>query len=546
MRNARLCAHSGNVDSDPLLRVEELTTEFPGLRAVDAVSFSVSRGSVVALVGSSGSGKTMTALSLLRLVRPPGRITGGRVLFRGRDLLRLPESELRTIRGGRIGTVFQDPLTALHPAMRIGTQIAETIRAHLPLDAKSAATRAIELLELCGTPLPAERSRAYPHELSSGLRQRATIAMALAADPELLIADEPTASLDATLQRELLGLFAHLRKERGFAMLLITHDLAIAASLADQVLVMAGGKLVAQGAPRDLLRSPTQGAAARLVASAQALESPPRMPLAASSSLLEVHRVSKRFDGARVFAVEDVSFQIAAGETVALVGESGSGKTTLGRIVVQLLSPTSGSVGFAGSDLASLDAPGLRRTRRELQIIFSDTAGALDPRQRIGDAIAEPLEVHGLVSSELEKRHRVMELLQQVGLEAQHARRFPHQLSGGQRQRVAIARALATNPRLIVADEPLTALDVTTQAEIVELLAKLQETTGLSLLLIAHDLRVVRRLAMRVAVMCAGRIVELSTADEVYRKPQHPYTRSLLSAMPVLGRIDITSRNSTP
>lgn len=512
---------------------------------MDGVSFSIPRGSILALVGCSGSGKTVTALSLLRLVRAPGRIVGGRVLYGGRDLLQLPERELRSVRGGRIATVFQDPLTALHPAMRIEDQIAETIRAHSPLSAKAAAARAVELLELTGTPSPKERARAFPHQLSSGLRQRATIAMALAGGPELLIADEPTTAVDATLQGELLGLFARLRRERGLAMLLITHDLAIAASLADEILVMHKGRIVEQGKPGALLGSPAHPASGKLVASVVALDAPPG-PSRATSPLLELRRVSKRFGGARTLAVEEASLHVGAGETLALVGESGSGKTTLGRIAVRLLPPTSGSVTFAGTDLASLDALGLRRIRRELQIVFSDPAAALDPRQRVSSIVAEPLEVHRMAPSESEKTSRVLELLGQVGLEALHAERYPHQLSGGQRQRVALARALATKPRLIVADEPLTSLDVTTQVEMVELLARLQQTTGMALLLIAHDLRVVRRLATRIAVMRAGRIVELGRAEELYRNPQHPYTRSLLSAMPPSGRQRTEPRAAAP
>ena len=518
------------VDSQPLLRVEGLTTEFPGQRAVDGVSFSVARGSIVALVGSSGSGKTVTALSLLRLVREPGRIVAGRVLYGGRDLLRLGEPELRAVRGGRIATVFQDPLGALHPSMRIGDQIAEAIRAHLPVGAQEAAARAVGLLELTGTPLPGERARAFPHQLSSGLRQRATIAMALAAGPEILIADEPTTSLDAILQRELLELFARLRRERGLSMLLITHDLAIAASLADQVLVMDHGQIVERGSPRELLGSPCHPASARLVASTRLLGTPAPEQRPGPSRLLELEHLSKRFKGTQRAAVEDVSLHVDAGETLALVGESGSGKTTLGRMAMRLLAPSSGAVRFAGADLASLAPAALRRVRRELQIIFPDPAAALDPRQRVGAIIGEPLRVHRMVATEEQRMARVVELLEQVGLEARHLRRYPHQLSGGQRQRVAIARALATRPRLVIADEPLTALDVTTQAEIIELLARLQASTGMSLLLIAHDLRIVRRLATRVAVMRAGEIVEQASAEEIYRNSQHPYTRSLLSA----------------
>ena len=522
------------VSADPLLRVEGLTIDFPGLRAVEDASFIIARGSVVALVGSSGSGKTVTALGLLRLVREPGRITAGRVLFEGRDLLRLPEPALRAVRGGRIATVFQEPLTALHPAMRVGDQIAEAIRAHHQLSAKAAAARSVELLELTGTPQPGQRARAFPHQLSSGLRQRATIAMALAAGPALLIADEPTTALDATLQRELLGLFARLRREQGLSMLLITHDLAIAAELADEVLVMAGGRIVERGAPRELLRSPRQAATAELVASERALEAPRPLRQHQPTPLLELEGVSKRFDHS--IAVADASLQVAAGETLALVGESGCGKTTLGRIAVRLLAPTTGVVRFAGNELGSLDARSLRRARRELQFVSSDPGAALDPRQRVGAIVAEPLIVHRLVSSDSDRRTRVVELLEQVGLGAGHARRYPHQLSGGQRQRVAIARALATRPRMIVADEPLTALDVTSQAGIVELFASLQEATGLALLLIAHDLRIVRRLASRVAVMQAGRIVEVSVAAELYRNPQHPYTRLLLSSVPALAQ----------
>ncbi len=518
------------VGADPLLRIEGLTTDFPGHRAVDGVSFSVERGSIVALVGSSGSGKTVTALSLLRLVREPGRVVAGSVWYGGRDLLRLGEPELRAVRGGRIATVFQDPLGALHPSMRIGDQIAEAIRAHLPVGAQEAVARAVGLLALTGTPLPGERARAFPHQLSSGLRQRATIAMALAADPEILIADEPTTSLDAILQRELLELFSRLRRARGLSLLLITHDLAIANSLADQVLVMEHGQIVERGSPGELLGSPRHAATARLVTSTRVLETPSPGPRAVSSRLLEFDRISRRFEGAQRHAVEDVSLHVDAGETLALVGESGSGKTTLGRMAVRLLAPSAGSVRFGGADLASLEPAALRRVRRELQIIFPDPAAALDPRQRVGAIIGEPLRVHRMVATEEQRMARVVELLEQVGLEALHALSYPHQLSGGQRQRVAIARALATRPRLVIADEPLTALDVTTQAEIIELLGRLQAATGMSLLLIAHDLRIVRRLATRVAVMRAGQIVELASADQIYRNPQHPYTRSLLSA----------------
>jgi oligopeptide/dipeptide ABC transporter ATP-binding protein len=525
-----------------LLHVENLTTDFSTaggvVRAVDGVSFSIPSGKVVALVGASGSGKTVTALSTLRLIREPGRIVAGRVLYRGRDILRMADGELRTVRGGKIATVFQDPLTSLHPAMRICDQIVESIRAHLPVDRHAAAARAIDLLRRVGMPEPALRSREYPHELSSGLRQRAMLAIALAAGPELLIADEPTSYLDATLQAEMLGMFAQLRREQGLAMLLITHDLALAAEIADEVLVMAAGRIAESGSPAELFQHPGQPATTQLVASIRAIEEPGPVHVETAPRLLELRAVSKRFSpaGTAVRGVDEVSLQVGAGETLALVGESGSGKTTLGRIAVGLLRPSSGSVSFDGNEITSLGGRALRRIRRDLQMIFPDAAAALDPRQRIAAAISEPLEVHGMLAPGEQRRNRVLELLEQVGLASALADRFPHQLSGGQRQRVVIARALATNPTLIVADEPLSAVDVTLQAQIVELLAGLRRARGLTFLLVAHDLRVVRRLAMRVAVMHAGRIVEVSRADDLYRDPLHPCTRALVAAMPRFER----------
>ena len=519
-----------SVEPEPLLCVENLTIGFRGHRAVDGVSFSISRGKVTALVGASGSGKTVIALGLLRLLSKPARIVGGRVRFDGWNLLESSETELRTVRGRRIGMVFQDPSTALHPALRIGVQIAETVRAHFPTSRAVAEARSIELLRMAGMPDAENRARDFPHQLSSGLRQRALIALALTAEPDLLIADEPTAALDATLQAEILATLARLRRERGLAILLITHDLALAGP-ADEILVMERGRIVERGTPAGLLGQPGHAATAALVASARALEVLPEPDDQQRPSLLSLRNVSKRFSHHRM-AVDDVTLVVGAGETVALVGESGSGKTTLARMALGLLAPTSGSIVFDGTDLAATTGRELRTMRRNLQMIFSDPGAALDPRQSIAAAIGEPLDVHGLGE---QRRERVVQLLENVGLSAALADRYPHQLSGGQRQRVGIARALATRPRLIVADEPFTALDVTTQAQLVELLARLQAQTGLAFLLIAHDLRIVRRLAARVAVMQSGRIVESSAAAELYRAPRHPHTRALLSAVPSLA-----------
>jgi len=542
-------------DGEPLLRVRDLRVGFSGEEGtawpVDGVSFGLARGGALGIVGESGSGKSLTALSVLGLTRTaPGAHVSGCIEFEGRDLLAVPEPRLREIRGNEIAMVFQDPLSSLHPLYRIGAQIVEAIRAHRPLPKARARARAIELLELVGIPDPARRVDAYPHELSGGQRQRAMIAMALANEPKLLLADEPTTALDVTVQAQILDLLVRLRRELSMALVFVTHDLGVVAEVADEVLVMQRGRIVERASAAKLFDSPTHPYTRRLLAAMPTIDGPPPPPLPAKDAepLLRVRGLVKHFPITRgvivrrrvgaVTAVEGIDFEVMPGETFGIVGESGSGKTTTARLIARLLAPTAGEVSFQGRDVAALRGRELKALRRELQMIFQDPYSSLNPRKTAGSIVAEPLAVHRVEPDRARRRRAAERLLETVGLNPGDRNRYPHEFSGGQRQRIGIARALALEPKLIVADEPVSALDVSIQAQVLELLRSLRERLGLTLILISHDLSVVRHMCDRIAVMHEGRIVELAANEDLYGAPRDPYTRELLAAVPGARQLD--------
>ena len=534
--------------SEPLLRVEDLRVELPTddgpVLAVDGISFAVHHGQTLGIVGESGSGKTVSALSVMGLTRLEGARVSGRVLFEGADLLTLSEQRMRALRGNELAIVFQDPLSTLHPLLRVGAQIVEAIHAHREVSKRAAREHAIALLELVGIPEPGRRVEAYPHELSGGMRQRATIAMALANEPKLLIADEPTTALDVTVQAQILALLRRLRQELGMALLLVTHDLGVVSEMAEEVLVMNAGRIVERGPAERVLAAPEHPYTQRLLSSMPTLARPnqPAPGPTAAEPLLEVRDLVKRFPVARgvvferqvahVEAVAGVSFELRRGETLGLVGESGCGKSTTARLILRLLEPSDGQVRFQGHDIAQLRGAALKAARREMQIVFQDPYSSLNPRRSAGSIIGEPFAIHGLHRDRAERRRAVCELMDRVSLSPGHYHRYPHEFSGGQRQRIGIARALALGPKLLIADEPVSALDVSIQAQILELLGELQRELGLALLLISHDLAVVRQMADRVAVMRHGKIVELAPNEALYSSPQHPYTRELLASVP--------------
>jgi len=535
-----------NRPSAPLLEIEGLRVEFgppeaPTL-AINDLSLRIERGETLVLVGESGSGKSLTALAVTRLLPVAARVGGGRVLLDGIDLFALPAAAMSSVRGRRIGFVFQEPQVALNPVMRIGDQIGEVMRRHRGLRGAALKAQVVEALRAVGIPDPARRSREYPHQYSGGMKQRAMIAIALAGEPDLLIADEPTTALDVTLQAQILDLLKAEQRRRGMGMLFITHDFGVAWQVADRVAVLKAGRLV-ESAPREVFyRAPQHAYSKALFAALPKLErrAPTSVPRAATP-LLEVRDLRIEFPirkGVfrrvvdRVRAVDGVSLSLAEGETLAVVGESGSGKTTMGRGILRLLPLAGGSVRFRGEDLAQLSAAELRRRRRHLQIVFQDSYSAMNPRMLVGDIVAEGMVAQGLGGTRAARATRVGELLTQVGLEPRHATRYPHEFSGGQRQRICIARALAVEPRLIVCDEPTSALDVSVQAQILDLLRDLQQRLDLSFLFITHNLGVVAQLAQRVAVMHQGRIVEQGPVEQVLFAPAHDYTRQLLAAVP--------------
>jgi peptide/nickel transport system ATP-binding protein len=536
------------MSAQPLLGVEGLrvafATEEDPLQAVDGVSFDLAPGEVLAIVGESGSGKSVTAQTLIGLTRSSDTRIEGSVRLAGEELLGADEEALRRVRGARIAMVFQDSMTSLNPVYRVGDQIVEAIRAHRPeVGRREARGQAIELLDSVGIPDAGRRVDDYPHEFSGGMQQRAMIAMALSLEPEVLIADEPTTALDVTIQAQILDLIARLNRERGLATILITHDLGVVAEIADRVLVMHQGRIVERGdleqifyAARDPYTKELLGAVLRLD------QAPPARPAKEEGALLEVvdlvmhhpHRRKLPLDGetVRVRGVDGVSFSVARGETLGLVGESGSGKSTLCRAVLGLVRPTSGSVRFEGEEIAGLSRRRMRPLRPHMQMVFQDANASLNPRKRVGQIVGEPLRMQGLASGP-ELRRQVEGLLDRVGLRPEHYDRFPHEFSGGQRQRIGIARALAPQPRLVFADEPVSALDVSIRAQIIALLDELQDELGLTYVFVAHDIGVVRHVSDRIAVMHDGKIVEQGPADRVCERPSHPYTRALLDAVPI-------------
>ncbi|WP_098014223.1 MULTISPECIES: ABC transporter ATP-binding protein [unclassified Streptomyces] len=526
---------------DPLVEVSGLTVDFGPVRAVDGLSFSLEAGGALGVVGESGSGKSASAYALLGLHRGTGARVGGSVRVAGTDVNAADDRELRALRGAGAAMVFQDPLSSLDPYYPVGDQIAEVYRVHRPVSRKAARARAVEVLDRVGIPDAARRSRLRPHEFSGGMRQRALIAMALACEPGLLIADEPTTALDVTVQAQILDLLHDLRHETGMGLLLVTHDVGVAAESVDEVLVMRHGKEVERGPVARVLGAPREPYTKELLAAVPRVETrrvvpvPPPRAAEESAPLLEAVGLRREFGrgSGRVAAVDGVSLTVHAGRTLGIVGESGSGKTTLGRMLVRLLDPTAGRLRYGGREIGSLPEKELRPFRRDLQMVFQDPVAFLNPRRSVGESVADPLRAAG-ESDEGRIRDRVGELLERVGLDPGRYERYPHEFSGGQRQRVGIARALAAGPKLIVCDEPVSALDVTTQAQVVELLSELQRELGIGLVFIAHDLAVVRQVSDEVAVMRRGVIVEQGSADAVYADPQDPYTRQLLAAVPAL------------
>ena len=554
----------------PIARFENLKVEFQTqdgpVEAVKGLSFDIAAGETVAIVGESGSGKSVSSLSLMRLVEyGGGEISDGRLLFdRGAagqvDLRTMNPNDMRAIRGREIGMIFQEPMTSLNPVFTIGRQLMEGLRLHMGLSKAAARSRAIDLLRQVRIPEPERRLGQYPHELSGGMRQRVVIAMALACEPRLLIADEPTTALDVTIQAEILGLMNKLKKDTGTAVMFITHDMAVVAQMADRVVVMFRGQKVEEGLVEDIFENPQHPYTQNLLAAVPKLGEmrgqPTPKPLSligqpeksligsvppSEEVLLDVRNLTTRFSVkggffrrtvARVHALENVSFSIKKGATLSLVGESGSGKSTCGRSILRLEEPQSGSIKLGDRDILALDSAGLREARRDMQMVFQDPFASLNPQMTLADQVAEPVKNYNMAQG-TELMDRVARLFDRVELPRAFMRRFPHELSGGQRQRIAIARALALNPKLLIADEAVSALDVSVQAQVLNLMLELQAELGISMLFISHDMAVVERVSHHVAVMYLGRIVEIGTRQEVFEDPRHDYTKTLMAAVPV-------------
>ena len=556
--------------TSPILTVSNLTTSFrvegQWKSVVRNISFDIKPKETLAVVGESGSGKSVTALSIMRLTPPQSSKIEGSIKLNGKELLTLPDAEMRHIRGNEIAMIFQEPMTSLNPVLTIGFQIAEALILHRGLSRSEAEAETIRLLEKVRIPAAKSRFHEYPHRFSGGMRQRVMIAMALACKPKLLIADEPTTALDVTIQAQTLELIKTLQEEEGMSVLFITHDMGVVAEIADRTVVMYNGDEVETGATEDIFANPKKPYTKALISAVPRLgsmigkERPMRFPVvdrntgesdvpvevpdtvkAAERPVLEVAGLTTRFEirggllsavKGRVHAVENVSFSLMAGETLALVGESGCGKSTTGRSVMRLIEPLAGSVLLDGVDVLKLNQHDLREQRKRMQMIFQDPFASLNPRMNVGTAVAEPLLINNLASRS-EARDKVADLLKRVGLQPEMANRFPHEFSGGQRQRICIARALAVEPRLIVADEAVSALDVSVKAQVVNLMLDLQARMGLGYLFISHDMAVVERVSHRVAVMYLGEIVEIGPRESIFQNPQHPYTKRLLAAVPI-------------
>ncbi len=576
-----------------LLEVRNLVTEFSTeegwVRAVNAVSFTLHRGEIIGIVGESGSGKSVTSLSTMRLIQsPPGKISGGEILFHepGKspvDLLKLSEQEMRGYRGNRIAMIFQEPMTSLNPVFSCGEQVMEALVLHQNLDKKTAKEKTIQLFEKVKLPRPADIFDAYPHQLSGGQKQRVMIAMAMSCNPAVLIADEPTTALDVTVQKTILELMQELQQQNDMGILFITHDLGVIAELADRVIVMYKGHIVEQGSVLDIFKKPQHPYTKGLLACRPPLNKRlKKMPtiadfmreddqgqligieksvddalaeqeestadrasrhklLYSQKPILEVRNLNTHFPIRKgllgrvrdyVRAVDDVTLDVYPGETLGLVGESGCGKTTLGRSILRLIEPTSGQILFKGQDLATLNPKEMRAMRKHIQIIFQDPYSSLNPRMTIGNAIMEPMQVHGILANDSERRRKVIELLDRVSMKEMHFNRYPHEFSGGQRQRICIARALALSPEFIICDESVSALDVSVQAQVLNLLNELKRDFGFSYIFISHDLSVVKFMSDRMVVMQKGRIEEMGDPEEIYRAPKSEYTKKLIAAIP--------------
>mgnify|MGYP001973423392 FL=1 len=571
-----------------LLDVKNLKTYFHTragtTRAVDDISFSIDKGEIVGVVGESGSGKSVTCHTLLGLLpQPPAKVEGGNVTFDGQELIGLPPSLLRAIRGKRISMVFQDPMSCLNPYLRIVDQVAEPILIHEDVTKDEAVRRAIEMMKKVGIRDAEQRAHSYPHEFSGGMRQRVMIAMSLVTNPDLLLADEPTTALDVTVQARILEILRELRDELGIAVLFVTHDLGVVANVADRVVVMYRGKIVEQGKVRDIFQNPSHPYVKGLLACRPTLDTKYRIlptvddflkteegedktPILSERPdaterlatlekeqsadkraedspevLLEVKGLSVHFHSGggflgkpreTVIAVDDVDLGIPKGRTLGLVGESGCGKTTLGRAILRLQQPTTGSVQYDGTELIGLTQSDMLEYRKRMQIIFQDPYASLNPRQTIEQTLIEPMLVHKIGSSRADRRERVVSLLEEVGLGAEFLLRYPHEFSGGQRQRISVARALAVEPEFVVCDECVSAMDVSVQAQVLNLLRELQEKRNLTYLFISHDLSVVKFMSDDIAVMKQGRIEEFGSANDIYENPQSDYTRELLDAVP--------------
>ena len=575
-----------------LLEVKNLVTEFHTedeiVKAVNNVSFTLNRGETIGVVGESGSGKSVTSLSIMRLIpNPPGKIANGEILFHTKngvvDLVQVSEKEMRSYRGNDIAMIFQEPMTSLNPVFTCGNQVAEAIMLHQKVSKKEAKNLTIELFEQVELPRPGAMFDAYPHQISGGQKQRVMIAMAMSCNPSILIADEPTTALDVTVQKTILELMLKLQKEQDMGIVFITHDLGVIAELADKVVVMYKGKIVEQGNVLDIFTNPQHPYTKGLLACRPPLQrrlkwlptvsdfmtiddnglmhetnksvkevtnslvitpaetAKKHKTLYQQEPILEINNLKTYFPINKglfgkakeyVKAVDDVSFKVYPGETLGLVGESGCGKTTLGRTILKLVEPTEGQIIFKGKDITHLSQKEMRAYRKELQIIFQDPYSSLNPRITIGEAIMEPMRIHKVFNNDKERKARVMELLKRVSLNEEHFYRYPHEFSGGQRQRICIARSLALNPKFIICDESVSALDVSVQAQVLNLLNELKEEFKFTYIFISHDLSVVKFMSDRMIVMQDGKIVELGLADEIYANPKTAYTRDLITAIP--------------
>jgi peptide/nickel transport system ATP-binding protein len=540
--------------TEPVLSARDLNVRFETpdgeVHAVRDVSFDIAEGECLGVVGESGSGKSQLFLAAIGLLASNGRVDG-EMIYRGQDLTRAKPAQFNRIRGAKITMIFQDPLTSLTPHMRVGDQIIEALRTHQNMSRDVAGTRAVESLELVRIPEARRRMRQYPHELSGGMRQRVMIAMATACGPDLLIADEPTTALDVTVQAQILDIMRDLKARLKTSIVLISHDMGVIAAMADRVQVMREGEFVESGDVGEIFYAPRHSYTRMLLDAMPRIDQPDRpghavlVPLrnaAERATLLDVTDVRvhfpQRVEGwipkyKPLRAVDGVSFSLSEGETLGIVGESGCGKSTLARAILVLMPATAGTVVWCGRDLTQTDRDTLRGLRKDLQIVFQDPLASLDPRMTIGQSIAEPLQVLEPELTRSAVTERVREMLQQVGLDPAWINRYPHEFSGGQNQRAGIARAMIVNPRLVICDEAVSALDVSVQAQVIDLILRLQQSNGMSMIFISHDLSVVRQVSHRVMVLYLGRVVELADRDRIYEHPQHPYTRALISAVPV-------------